>query len=465
MVVLVAACGVACDLGQRAEPTFTATVEAPPPPDFASGTRLRARYHVIEGFQVFITFHDAQLDLDCAYEDGRGPHVGPGAASYCFPDDLARHREPRGPFVDRLCTVPVGYAPASGTAARLLLVEPRDACTTAPVMYDALPPRTELTFLTDDAGECVRSDRVSVHRFGNRLPPETFVRAVEQLEPRRGRMDVRVLVGDDGSRRVVGGFDRERSEATRVGLTEDGASRWVPTRSAFIGAGEVLYDDAKCAVPVASKIGRTATCPLSAVLVLEGSCGGGRYLALGDRVATTFRRDDTNACSQTAAPDVSAYRVGDPIAPTSYAPAISFEIGTPRIRRRAAGAGGDRAITWGALIDATTNEPCEVSTTADGSLRCLPSFAESLTFFSDNACTLPAFAHALTGCESGPAPVFVRDAASNPSRAFRILSEVNAIYTLEAGRCVRFTPTVASRTYSAEEVSASTFPLATIVAD
>ena len=463
VVVLVATCGFACDGGQPAKPSFAPIVNAPPP-DFVSGLRLRARYHVVEGFQVFTTFHDAQLDLDCTYEDERGPHVGPAASSYCFPADLARHRKGRGPFADRLCTVPVALAPQSGVG-RYVLVEPRDACATAPVTFDAMPPRTELTFLNDDTGACVRSSRVSVQRFGGRLPPESFVRAVEQTEPRAGRMDVRVLVGDDGSRRVVGGFDRERGEATRTGLTEDGTLRWVPVRSAFIGGGEPLFEDAHCAVPLASKIGRTATCPLSSVLVLEGTCGGGHYLALGDRVTNVFHRDVTDACAPASAPDVVAFRLGAAVPAASYAPVISFEIGTPRVRRRAAGVGGDRAITWAELIDGTTREACEVTTTADGSLRCLPAFAESVLFFADSACTVHAFAHATTGCEPATALSFVRDTLETPTRAFRIVSEVDAIYMLDAGRCRPFTPVVASRTYAVEELDTTRFPLATLSGD
>lgn len=453
-----------CDLGEPAAPRYEAIVVAPAP-DFASGTRLRARYHVVDGlFKVFTTFHDHVLDLDCAYEDEGGAHVGPMASSYCFPTGMARHREGTGPFVDNACSVAAGFPPLTGTATHVL-VEPRDACATAPVVHAALAPRTELTFQRDATGACQRGQRVRVQRFGERRPAEAFVRAVEQVEARPGRMDARVLVGDDGSRRVVGGFDRERMEATRVGMTEDGARRWVPVRTAFVGGGELLFDDAACSVPVASKIARTATCPLSAALVLEGNCGGGRYLTLGEHVASLFHRDDMNACAATAASDVVAFQLGRPIAPSSYAPVASFEIGTARVRRRGLGVSGDQAVTWGELIDATTSEACEVFETADGSLRCLPAYAESVAFFADPACSMFAFARATTGCEVAPPPRFVRDALETPPRVFLIGEELGAIYTLDAGRCSRFTPTVASRAFAAQEIPSTTLPQATRATD
>ena len=61
--------------------------------------------------------------------------------------------------------------------------------------------------------------------------------------------------------------------------------------------------------------------------------------------------DDTNTCVATPAPNVAAFRLGAAVPAASYARVISFEVGTPLVHRRAAGVGGDRAITWGALVD------------------------------------------------------------------------------------------------------------------
>src|ERR1700682_4851368 len=90
----------ACETGEIGKPRFDPSVVAPPR-DFTSGTRLRARYRVVGDLvEVFTTFHDVQLDEDCAFEDETGSHVGPGASSYCYPAGLARHREKKGPYLD-----------------------------------------------------------------------------------------------------------------------------------------------------------------------------------------------------------------------------------------------------------------------------------------------------------------------------------------------------------------------------
>jgi hypothetical protein len=158
LVLVVAASIAGCELGPPAEPRYDPVFVAPPP-DFVSGTRLRARYYVVDGiFQIFITFHDAVLDVDCTYEDEGGAHVGPLASSYCFPAGMARHREGTGPYADSACKVLAAFPPQTG-AATYALVEPRDACVTAPAVYAAIAPRSEQTFLKDSTGACRRGQR------------------------------------------------------------------------------------------------------------------------------------------------------------------------------------------------------------------------------------------------------------------------------------------------------------------
>ena len=253
---------VSCNQGDIAEPRFE-QVRAAPRPDFSSGTRLKARYYVVDGLvQVFTTFHDAQLDLDCAFDDDSGAHVGPGAASYCLPPGMAQHRAGHGPFLDSLCTTAVALAP-SGEPATYALVEPRNACTTAPAVHRVKAPEMRRAFVLDDTGRCVAGAPTMIQTFAGSVPLDTFVRATEQVEDTPGRIGARVLVGDDGSRRVVGGFDRHHDEPVRPATADDGLRRWLPTRVAFIGAGDPLFSDAACSVMVASKIARTATCPIN----------------------------------------------------------------------------------------------------------------------------------------------------------------------------------------------------------
>lgn len=462
-----AAAIVACDLGEAARPRsgVSATpVVVAPPRDFVSGARLRARIYVVDGVvEVLAGFHDVQLDADCAFEDASGAHVGPGGASYCVPDGVARHREDRGPYLDATCATPAAATPTAG-AATYALVEPNDACTTAPEVHRALPPTTRRTFARDASGRCAASGVASVQALGELAPQGTFVRAVEQIELRAGRIAARVLVGDDGSRHAIGGYDVVRGEASRVGTTKDGVRRWLPARPAFVGAGEPLFADAACARPVASKIGRTATCPLGAAVVLEGVCGTGDYFALGPPIASVFQRDAKNACVSGPAGAVLAFELGAAIPDAAFEPVVFLDVGTSRVRRRGAAARDDTPVVWTDLVDGVTGEPCDVYPTADGSLRCLPTASAGVAFFADAGCTEPAFALP-SGCETGADPHFVHDGFDVAARAFEVVRPIDAIYELASGTCTRFTPTVESRLYAVKELDATTFPLATELAE
>jgi hypothetical protein len=48
---------------------------------------------------------------------------------------------------------------------------------------------------------------------------------------------------------------------------------------------------------------------------------------------------------------------------------------------------------------------------------------------------------------------------------FEVGRELAAVYTTEAGRCVRFAPTVPSRLFAASEVDPSRFPSAVLASD
>lgn len=450
---------VGCDPGSAAAPVPTSTAVSPAR-DFTSGSRLRARYYRIDDLvDVLASFHDTTLGADCAFIDEQGAHPGPGASSYCIPPNVARHRENRGPFVDAECKQLGAFPPATGEAT-LALVEPRDACTTAPVARSAAPVEMRRVYLLDDTGSCVQSSpRAAVQKLGDPLPPTTFARALEVAEPRIGRVDARVLLGDDGSRSIVGGFDRRRNEAVRIGDVGDGVRRWLPVRAAFVGSGEPVYSDAACKVELATKIGRTATCPLTAAYVLEGTCGQARVLTLGAVVAAPFARLE-KGCAAVVFPDAVAYAVGEEIPPSFFATVVDTDIGSARLRRRSASGDGD-IVAWGEVLDAVIGGPCSVLPAADGGLRCLPDQAESVDLFADEACTEPAFAHGITGCEASAFPRYVRSGTERPARTFAVGRELSATFRSKDGACARSTPPVESRLFAAKEVDPSVFLRAT----
>jgi hypothetical protein len=198
---------------------------------------------------------------------------------------------------------------------------------------------------------------------------------------------------------------------------------------------------------------------------VDGGCGAGQYFELGERLTTSFERDPANACVARPAPEPLAFALGPPVAASAYEPVSSVDVGGARVRRRGVGAEGDLPVAWTEVIDVESGEPCGVSTAADGELRCLPAAAEVVSFFADAACTELAFAHARTGCEAGPGPRLVRDAAVVPARVLEVGRELAAVFTLEGGICVQFAPGVPSLLFAASEIDPGRFAPAVLVAE
>ncbi len=411
-------------------PGADASATAAPLRDFTSGTRLLAERWELEDVEVLRGFHDTVLDVACDFDL-------PGATRRCLPAASAIHREGVGPYADSACSEPWAAADAQAAFA---IVTPRDACAASPVVHRTGPIEVRTAFFRD--GErCVRAAfSVDMQPLREVVPAESFVAAHEENEGREGRVDARVLVADDGARITVGGFDRVRSEVVAPDDAADGTLRWLPSRVAFRNAG--AEPPAHCAT-AATKIASSAVCPLSAVLVLDGACGRGRFYALGAPVA------DCLAGS-------FAFGVGDPIPADAFARATWADRGSGAVRRRSFD-----GVTLGSLVDAESGEPCTVATASDGVPRCLPERSELVVYFADATCETPAFAHPLSGCETGAWATLVRDG----SRAYEVIGEAAALYESRGDACAAFAPTVPSRAFAARELPASRFAPARALRD
>lgn len=452
---------VGCSLGDAADPARPRVV-VPSPRDFASGARLRARIWRIGGsVDVLRAFHDTALDVDCAFLDDAGAHAAPGASYVCVPSPAATHRDGVGPFADRDCTEPVG-AVAPGDAPSFVVVEPRDACAAPPVVHRAGPiVASRVPYERDASGACVRGAApIAWAPLGERLADDALVRAVEAPEDRGGRIAARVLVASDGARQVVGGLDaRGRSVAPAVAT--DGATRWLPSRVAFVGAGDVRFEDASCTHPVATKLAHDAICPLDAALAFEGACGVGALYALGVPVdpAATFQLGDRGCAPARGASAVRAFELGAPLAAASFEAAEPEELGVGAARRRAFAATNGRAVVLREPVDAATGQPCVVTTTADGALRCAPAVRASVAFFADDACTEPAFVDPISPCDpSAEAPAAVRG-GDDPPAIFVVTREIARVFARRGSGCAPFDPPVASRAFAVAEGDPASLPL------
>jgi hypothetical protein len=407
-------------------------------------------------------FFDVERAEACAFFEGGKWHVGPGPSYYCLPLAMARHDVDVGPYSDKRCQERVALSPSSGPAA-YAIVQPVDACAVAPQVHRAGAPVTGVPWVFDGV-RCVRASvALTTQPLGELVPLESFARADEHVENRESRIASLVAVAPDGAGQTIGGFDQVRGELVRTEEPRDGgAFRWVPSRVAFQGAGEVRFADGSCSSPVATKLTRDAICPLSAALVFTDECGTTAYRELGrplDPSRLYEQAEQQNACVAASGPNVLAFEPGAPIPPSALADAYVYEVGGDVVRRRGfAGPGGAVAL-WGDVIDATTNEPCAPATAADGALRCLPTASATLDLFADEACETPAFAEPSGSCARQASARFVRVDGKGGARVFEVTGTAPSLYRTKGEACLRFAPVVQSLGFALREVDVTRFAL------
>jgi len=457
--------------------------EAPVVPrDFASGTRLRARVHVVgERVPVLAGFRDLVLGIECAFLDDDGQSLIPDGVAYCLPRTVS-HVEGRGPYLDTACASPAALSPGASArgeeAPRYGRVVRDDACAAPPSLHELGPEVTRRAFVRSPSGACQVTTTQAMRPLAAEIPLSTFARAKEQVEAREGaseasRIGIRVLIGEDGSRVEIGGWDRERREASRVTRFADGTRRWATERLAF--GGEQL--DPGCSTPALTKIARTAVCPVGAGLLFEGSCGFGTFVELGPSAPLSYV-GTPGACEANREGARAVFGVGAVIPPSSYAPVEEREIGErgessgasagdPGVRRRGYGVPGEPSAVWREVVDGATGQACEVRPARDGALRCLPVAAELVNRFADPACTEPAFSHPLNGCETEASfPRFVHAQLEEPPRGLEVLREIAITYAVTTdGRCGEVREPSAARAFAVREVPAARFPPAVLITE
>jgi hypothetical protein len=462
--LVMVALGAACATGTTASPTRQ--VPRIETRDFASGRRLRARAAEVDGALVLREFFDVERGEPCTFTDDVGPNVAPGAGGpvyYCLPRGMAIHDGATGPFADARCTSPVALVRAAGPAS-YLVVRPADACATPPRVHRAAPVKFSFPYFLE-GGAC-RGSRspIATQAPAEELPLEGFVRAEERIEDPASslasspRIASLVAVAPDGTRAVVGAWDRERNEAVRLAAAST-FSRWVPSRVAFQGASEPIYADPTCGAVLATKIGRDALCPLSAGVVFRSNCAEDvTYHGLGPTVdpAALHVRDAAGACVASPLRGIQAFLLGASIPVTAFAEATFSDVGGDRVRRRGLSAPGSAVVAWGELIDARTNASCAPSLARDGIERCLPTVTALVDLFADDACVIPAFTRPRTGCDES-APSFVRVMGEAGASVFQVTEELEGVFELRGDACVAHRPVVPSRSFAVTEVPVERF--------
>jgi hypothetical protein len=212
----------------------------PPPPEYASGTRLRAEVHEVNGARVFVTWYDTMLGEECqrrVTEDG---------VMRCIPTRIS---------------VGAQYSDAACTTHLLASVQPSDQtdCPTALVLASQqIGARFRVvqvgakyfgTVYQNTNDTCVQlgtSTSIDLYDVGATVPPETFVAFHEERTP-SGAFEYIEYVADDGARELASTELHVTQTNRRCELELVSSNRMACVDKS--ATGFLAYADAACTEP------------------------------------------------------------------------------------------------------------------------------------------------------------------------------------------------------------------------
>lgn len=381
--------------------------EPQPPPPFQSGSRLQARYDELPGgLSLFRGFYDTLLERPCSFL-AIGSRYGDAeqGVDWCLPQGITFTLE----FADAACTEPAVPAGDVGPDS-LFVLRPLNSCTGVPSVFEIGDEIPAAQTFGRSGGECVsragEGDTRTFRRRGAELPLESFVRGEERFARVESRIGAVEVAADDGASIITAGYDFDRGESVIARAGDGGERRWYARHEAYsYGSGSVhgttLFGDSACTVPVASKYGDTAFCPITAVTAFgekEACTYRTRVHAAGAVVSgeTLHVTDATGACVATPVAPNPYYEdiyveMLDPLPLDAFEPVRAVEVGSGRIAAVAdAGPEGQSFLPIGSgatLLDREIGAPCVVARGTDGTSRCLPPTRPRL--YADAACSVP----------------------------------------------------------------------------
>lgn len=372
-----------------------------PPVEAEDGSRLIAEYFELDGMSVFRRWHDLERGEACRFDATPEPDGG----YHCFPADRIDF-DPTAHtwFEDAACTVPL-FSVAEWPVPLPVLSRPRDACAEPPRLFTQGEPRYFAFYYRLSAeGDCFGEDIGAEYRpLGAEIPAASFVRAEAVVDDVAEGVGRATLVAEDGARQLGSAIDMafgDRVEARDV----VGGRRFAPTQIAFdfrnadvLGPG--LYADAGCQRAVASKIARSASCPITSVLVYGEFQGCEGYPETFARAGAVVSGDALHALDAAGSCTPSPRAGNDSIfvetmEPRETSPAAMRWLGGERILRRWDTTLGGRIIvpdmtSSERFFDTAWDVSCAIAPDARGVDRCLPVNVSGLGSYADASCTEP----------------------------------------------------------------------------
>jgi len=360
-------------------------------PLYASGTRLRARYHDAgDGASLFLGWRDTQLGENCMFrkaEDG---------VLRCVPDTGAMTTLR---FQDNGCTEPVA-AVACNAPSQYVTVESGEAgCEANSKSHEVYQMGAEVSDTTTFrklGNTCapMAAGTGVVLRAVTKVLPDTFVAATRAAEPQGDRLAMQVLTAADGCREAREMHDLQLDVGCSAQMTSGGQLRCLPLSTTTAGG---FFSDSQCGAPVLVQTTSVDGCPAPAYALQQNgvsTCGSTMSaVAVGSSVTPqNVYQGSPQSCS--SAPFLPAtwkfYTQGAAVDSTTFLGLTEQQAGTGRLRAPFyATEDGHSAAPAGTLYDTARDQVCRVRLFADGTQWCVPDGVASVKFFRDAQCTTP----------------------------------------------------------------------------
>lgn len=378
------------------------------------GSRLSLRGLAAGDQFALETIYDQELQQECSYLETS--ERGAATPSYhCVPNEFTEER-----YSDAECTQEVvrwsarsasacrsSTAPSIVRAARVLpcgslRIVAQQLDLEAPLALTTIYRRANGTGLCEEEAVNDATIYATVPGVLDALV-EARVEVTSSAEP---GLEVEVYVGEDGSRVLAGMRWDDGERCTPQVLDRNGTSLpCLPTRA--LSATQNVYVDDACSEPVFTSTftpGCTQEPPFSWGMMF-GEIDGCQYPSalfhLGDEIPTGFS-GEPGACELfDSAPDTwRMFAAGQErsLADVPMATLVHQGSGRLQLQHYAAQDGTPIAATseW---RDAEGEHACSPRMFADGTLRCVQAeYFSSDGLFADAACTVPAYASFVGGC-------------------------------------------------------------------
>ncbi len=378
---------------------------------FASGFRLRAVTHEVDGLVVFSHWHDLELGVDCTMRPT-------GEGLRCLPIPVTTLA-----WGGAACDIPfadVRCVPAGGFVST-----PTGGCSDAETYAGW---RIGEEYSSSEADVCTQAS-------GYELLDADFVQGSVMVES-FGDVDREVLLGADGSW-SWGRLLNPESDVPCVAVELDGTVACRPAKVAEVGA---LFADRECQQPPVIRSVANAECPGPNHGVTPD---GSRVYVVGEEVPQdeVFRVDANGGCQPVTSSLASRYFVANEVAPDEF-PAVGLAADSgDRLQRRVVESPGgtNLAVHHEAWFDQDLDMPCTVQPTVAGGNACAPPLWIEPALYADDDCRTPLdYRDESLGVVEGTWVSLLRrecdqgevDAAGRRGGPYE-----GPVYSIEAGQC------------------------------